>query len=153
VSLTAVITGASGGLGGYLAQRLAVDCDVIGTYNTRKPTASGTHYPLDVQRQNDVADFVARVRPKLSRVVLVNLAGISVDGMGHKMDETTWDRVIDTNLKGAFLMSRMLLPVMREQGWGRIVNISSVVGQCGIAGTAAYAASKGGLLSLTRTSG
>jgi 3-oxoacyl-[acyl-carrier protein] reductase len=83
--------------------------------------------------------------------VLVNLAGISLDGMGHKMDESTWDRVVDTNLKGTFLMSRAILPFMRGQEWGRIINISSVVGQKGVPGTVAYASSKGGLYSLSRT--
>jgi len=95
--------------------------------------------------------FATAVGSRLEHVVLVNLAGISIDGMGHKMDESTWDQVVDTNLKGSFLMSRAILPFMRKQAWGRIISVSSIVGQKGIPGTVAYSASKGGLFSLTRT--
>jgi NAD(P)-dependent dehydrogenase (short-subunit alcohol dehydrogenase family) len=149
-----VISGASGGLGNYLVAHLSSDYEIIGTYNVHKPapsTCAAVFYQVDVANSASVSEFADAVTTRLKHVVLINLAGISLDGVGHKMDEATWDRVLDTNLKGAFLMSRAFLPIMRQQEWGRIINISSIVGQVGIAGTVAYASSKAGLLGLTRT--
>jgi NAD(P)-dependent dehydrogenase (short-subunit alcohol dehydrogenase family) len=83
--------------------------------------------------------------------VLVNLAGVSVDNIGHKVREADWDLVVDTNLKGTFLMSQALLTIMRNEGWGRIINVSSIVGQTAVPGTVAYSASKAGIFGLTRT--
>lgn len=152
---TIILTGASGGLGHYLAFGLWVDFDVIGTYfqhepDDLQPFQAGC-YRVDVSDAQSVAAFAAQVLPRLGPVVLVNLAGVSIDGMAHKLAEDAWDQVLDTNLKGAWLMSRALLPHMRAFGWGRIVNVSSVVGQMGVPGTAAYAASKAGLFGLTKT--
>jgi acetoacetyl-CoA reductase/3-oxoacyl-[acyl-carrier protein] reductase len=149
-----VITGASGGLGSYLVERLSEDHEIIGTYHTRRPesrSASVSFHELDVSDSSSVSGFIASTESRLREIVLVNLAGISLDGMGHKMTESTWDTVLETNLKGTFLMCRAILPLMRKQEWGRIINVSSIVGQMGVPGTAAYSASKGGILSLTRT--
>ena len=129
-----VVVGASGGLGSYLSEQLAKDYPVIATYYTHKPTSTAPGvewYQVDVRDVMSIERFVAATNDRLQHIVLVNLAGISLDGMGHKMDEATWDRVLDTNLKGTFLMCRSLLPLMRQQEWGRIINISSVVGQRG----------------------
>lgn len=71
--------------------------------------------------------------------------------MAHRMPSDVWDKVIDTNLKGTFLFCRAMLPFMRKQEWGRIINISSIVGQIGIPGTIAYSTSKSALFGLTRT--
>lgn len=149
-----IITGASGGLGGYLVEKLSEDHEIIGTYNTHQPAISGqgiNYYKVDVCDNKNVESFVLSISDRLQHIVLINLAGISIDGMGHKMPEETWDLILDTNLKGTFLMTRALLSYMRSQEWGRIINISSIVGQVGIPGTVAYSASKGGILSLTRT--
>ena len=148
-----VINGASGGIGSYLVERLAEDYEVIGTYNTHKPPSADRaveFYQVDVRDTDSIEGFVSAVTNQLQRVVLVNLVGISLDAMGHKMSEDTWDKVLDTNLKGAFLMCRALLPIMRKQEWGRIINVSSIVGQMGVPGTVAYSASKAGLFGLTR---
>jgi NAD(P)-dependent dehydrogenase (short-subunit alcohol dehydrogenase family) len=149
-----VITGIAGGLGSYLARTFAAEMPVVGTYHRSRPDfdppLTGL-YPVDVTSADSVAAFVEAARPHLSRIVLVNLAGVSLDGMGHKLAEATWDTVLDTNLKGTFLMCRALLPLMRAERWGRIVTVSSIVGQTGIPGTAAYASSKAGLFGLTRT--
>jgi NAD(P)-dependent dehydrogenase (short-subunit alcohol dehydrogenase family) len=151
---TIILTGASGGLGVYLASRLRSDYSIVGGYNTRLPDDPGLFpagcYQVDVSDAASVAAFAERLAGIEERLVLVNLAGVSIDGMAHKLSEDAWDTVLDTNLRGAWLMSRALLPAMREQGWGRIVNISSVVGQIGVAGTGAYSASKAGLFGLTR---
>ncbi|MCX6842129.1 MAG: SDR family oxidoreductase [candidate division WOR-3 bacterium] len=149
-----VVTGASGGLGSYLVEHLSVDFEVVGTYYSHMPPAipkAVGFYRVDVTDAECVVQFVNEIAGRLQKVILINLAGISIDGMTHKMSEQVWDRVLDTNLKGAFLMSRSLLRFMREQQWGRIINFSSVVGQIGIPGTVAYSASKAGLFGLTRT--
>ena len=148
-----IINGASGGIGSYLVEHLAKDYEIIGTYNTHKPPSTDQvvgFYQVDVRDSESIERFVSAVADKLKRVVLVNLVGISFDAMGHKMSEDTWDQVLDTNLKGAFLMCRALLPIMRKQEWGRIINVSSIVGQMGVPGTVAYSASKAGLFGLTR---
>ena len=149
-----VITGASGGIGRFLAEQFSQEYEIIGTYNSHKPIPSGNsieYYQVDVCDALSIERFVSKIGDRLKDIILINLAGISLDGMGHKMAEETWDQVIDTNLKGTFLMSRALLPFMREQEWGRIINTSSIVGQIGIPGTGAYSASKAGLMGLTRT--
>ena len=83
--------------------------------------------------------------------VLVNNAGITRDNIAVRMGEDDWDAVLDVNLKGAFLMSRAALKYMMKARAGRIVNITSVVGQMGNAGQANYAASKSGLIGLTKS--
>ena len=83
--------------------------------------------------------------------ILVNNAGINVDKTVRKMSAEEWDHVIEVNLNGAFYMSRAALPHMIDQGYGRIVNISSVVGETGNIGQANYAAAKSGLFGLTMT--
>jgi NAD(P)-dependent dehydrogenase (short-subunit alcohol dehydrogenase family) len=151
---TIVLTGASGGLGRFLAADMGADHSVVGAYNTRLPDDPGLFragcYQVDVSDARSVAAFAERLAGIEERLVLVNLAGVSIDGMAHKLAEDAWDTVLNTNLKGAWLMSRALLPRMRARGWGRIVNVSSIVGQIGVAGTSAYAASKAGLFGLTR---
>jgi NAD(P)-dependent dehydrogenase (short-subunit alcohol dehydrogenase family) len=82
--------------------------------------------------------------------ILVNNAGIFVEGSVLDLDEKKWDRVLGTNLKGAYLVSRLAIPAMKERGGGAIVNIASVHGLVGMKGGAAYCASKGGLVQLTR---
>lgn len=82
--------------------------------------------------------------------ILVNNAGVFVEGSVVDLDEKKWDRVVGTNLKGAYLVSRLAIPAMRQRGGGAIVNIASVHGLVGMKGGAAYCASKGGLVQLTR---
>lgn len=149
-----VVTGASGGIGSYLIEHLRNDYQIIGCYNTHKPDSTTKvvdYYKLDLTDVASVDEFIAANTDQLHSVVLINLAGVSIDGMGHKITDTTWDKVMDINLRGTFLMCRALLPFMREQQWGRIINISTTVGQMGVPGTAAYSASKSGLFGLTRT--
>lgn len=149
-----LITGASGGLGQNLAKELAFESVVIGTYLSTPPKETGNGIRwcrLDVTNSADIAEFVKGNAEQLRRVVLVNLAGISLNGVAHRLSEEHFDRVIATNLKGSFLMCRALLPIMRTEGWGRIINISSVVSEIGVPGTVAYASSKAALHAMTRT--
>ena len=83
--------------------------------------------------------------------MLVNNAGVTRDGLAVRMKQADWDLVLKINLNGAFLCTQAVLPGMMRNRWGRIVNIASVVGQAGSAGQANYAASKAGLIGLTKS--
>jgi 3-oxoacyl-[acyl-carrier protein] reductase len=106
---------------------------------------------LDVTSAESVKQAFARALAEKSRVdVLVNNAGITRDGLAVRMKQSDWDLVLRLNLDGAFLCSQAALPGMMRNRWGRIINISSVVGQAGSAGQANYSASKAGLIGLTK---
>lgn len=105
----------------------------------------------DVTKFQDVKAIFDKTLETFERVdILVNNAGIVRDALIHKMSLEDWDAVMDVNLKGAFLCSRMAAECMMKQNYGRIVNISSVVGQMGNMGQVNYAASKAGLIGLTK---
>lgn len=106
---------------------------------------------LDVTSPESVkAAFAAALQNKTRIDVLVNNAGITRDGLAVRMKPADWDLVLKINLDGAFACIQQVLPGMMRNRWGRIVNISSVVGQAGSAGQANYAASKAGLIGLTK---
>jgi 3-oxoacyl-[acyl-carrier protein] reductase len=106
---------------------------------------------LDVTSLDSVKDAFAKTLKDKSRIdVLVNNAGIARDGLAVRMKQADWDLVLRINLDGAFLCIQQVLPSMMRNRWGRIINISSVVGQAGSAGQANYAASKAGLIGLTK---
>jgi 3-oxoacyl-[acyl-carrier protein] reductase len=106
----------------------------------------------NVTESSDIDSLIETVMQKLGRIdVVVNNAGITRDTLMIRMDEKDWDLVLDINLKGAFLVTKASARVMMKQRSGRIVNISSVVGLGGNAGQANYAASKAGLIGLTKS--
>ncbi len=106
----------------------------------------------DVALESDAARLVEQAVAAYGQIdVLVNNAGITRDGLLLRMKDEDWDAVIDTNLKGAFHCIRAVAKVMSKQRSGRIINISSVVGEMGNAGQANYCASKAGLLGLTKS--
>ena len=108
--------------------------------------------PADITNSEQVEAMVKQVVAEMGRLdVLVNNAGIAKDGLMIRMTDEQWGRVIDINLTGAFYCSRAVAKVMLKQRSGRIVNIASVVGVMGNAGQANYAASKAGLIGLTKT--
>ena len=105
----------------------------------------------DVTKRTEVEAMVRRIVDEFGQLdILVNNAGINRDAMSHKMTEDQWDIVLAVNLKGTFLCAQAVLPRMRERGWGRVINTSSV-GSLGNVGQANYAASKAGVIGLTRT--
>jgi 3-oxoacyl-[acyl-carrier protein] reductase len=109
-------------------------------------------YAADVASSTDVQRIVDEVEAKFQRIdVLVNNAGITRDGLVLRMEDKAWDEVIDTNLKGAFLFSRAVGAIMMRARFGRIINISSVSGLVGNAGQANYAASKAGVIGLSKS--
>jgi 3-oxoacyl-[acyl-carrier protein] reductase len=106
----------------------------------------------DVADAEQVAAMVQRVREGLGEVdILVNNAGITRDTLLLRMGDDKWDEVLNTNLRGAFLCTKTVLPMMLAKRWGRIINISSVVGLIGNAGQANYAAAKAGLIGFTKS--
>ncbi len=160
----AIITGATRGIGraialGFAAQgaKLVVvgtTLDAVQSF-AEELQQSGTE-ALGVQANvavtDDVESLVDRAKERFGRVdILVNNAGVTRDGLIMRMKDDDWDTVLDVNLKGAFLCTRAVAKLMTRQRSGRIINISSVVGQMGNAGQANYCASKAGLHGLTRS--
>jgi 3-oxoacyl-[acyl-carrier protein] reductase len=108
--------------------------------------------PLDMASEESIKAAAKAVLERLGKVeILVNNAGITRDALMMAMKRADWDDVLGTNLTGAFLLTQALLRSMLKNRWGRIINISSVVGRTGQAGQVNYAASKAGLIGLTRS--
>ena len=161
----AVVTGASRGIGAATAIKLAslgADLALIYAGNTAKAEATAEScrafgvraeiYPCNVADGEAVKATVGKIRADLGGVqLLVNNAGITRDGLVAAMKEEDFDAVLDTNLKGAFHLIRHCSGLMLRARYGRIVNISSVAGLMGNPGQANYAASKAGLIGLTKT--
>ena len=161
----AVVTGASRGIGKAIALRLAKDgYKIIINYNGSEKAAEEVKSQIEQMggladtKQCNVADFescqkfVEEIISENGRLdVLVNNAGITKDGLLMRMSEDDFDRVLDTNLKGTFHMIRFASRYMLKQKCGRMINMASVVGVSGNAGQANYAASKAGVIGLTKT--
>lgn len=165
---TAIITGGTRGIGRAIAQRLASDgYDLLLTFQrdadsaartrdeiTTLPGADGRTEILaaDIATPEGAAATVETALERLGHIdVLVNNAGITRDTLVLRMSESDWDDVLDTNLKGAFLVSKATLRPMTRQRSGRIINLTSVIGQVGNAGQANYASAKAGLIGLTKS--
>jgi acetoacetyl-CoA reductase/3-oxoacyl-[acyl-carrier protein] reductase len=146
------ITGASRGIGSYLLKEFINDNeDVIGLYNkTKTDLNADCLYKADISNYKEIEELLPTIKDQLNNIVLLNCAGINYNATAHKANPAKWAEVINTNLIGGFNIINALLPFMREQNYGRIINFSSVVAQKGIAGTSAYAASKSGLWGMTR---
>lgn len=149
-----IVTGASRGIGKFLFESLKSSDKVIGTYLSTKPESIKDLdflYKVDVSKYESVAQFINVIKNDLTEIVLLNCAGISYNSFTHKSDPEQWKKVIDVNLIGTYHMIRAILPIMREQNYGRIINFSSVIAQKGTPGVSAYAASKAGLWGMTRS--
>lgn len=160
----AVVTGASRGIGRAIAVKLAsMGAFVVINYNGSEERAREVKQEIEAENgtaaicQCDVSDygqcetFIQNVIKEYGHIdILVNNAGVTHDGLLMKMTEEDFDRVVDTNLKGAFNTIRFASRQMLKQKSGRIINMSSVVGVTGNAGQANYAASKAGIIGLTK---
>ena len=160
----AMITGAAIGIGAATAVLFAqegaevalTDVDTVhGQETCRKIREAGgmcRFYEMDVSNAAHVARATAEIIRDFKRVdILVNNAGIWRPGRVTDLDEETWDRVLDTNLKSVFLVSKHILPVMIQAGGGVVINVASVAGLVGAPEASAYAASKGGIVNLSRS--
>lgn len=108
-------------------------------------------FAADVSREEEVQAMADKVRAHFGRIdILVNNAGINRDGLLHKAESQNWEAVLAVNLTGPFNCTKAVLPGMRQQGYGRIVNISSLTARMGIIGTGYYATTKAGLIGLTK---
>jgi NAD(P)-dependent dehydrogenase (short-subunit alcohol dehydrogenase family) len=108
-------------------------------------------YAFDIAQRGDVETTCARVSRDFEAIdILVNNAGVTRDSLFRKMDRSAWDEVINTNLSGVFDITQRFIEGMAQRGWGRVVNISSIVGRVGNFGQANYAAAKAGLIGFTK---
>ncbi|MBN1337747.1 MAG: SDR family oxidoreductase [Bacteroidales bacterium] len=149
-----LITGASRGIGKFLLEHYADKGEkVSGTYHSTTPETKLLPFlkQLDVSDYRQVENWVNEACQGEDKIELINCAGNNYNAFAHKADMEQWDRVIRVNLIGSFNAIKAVLPVMREKGYGRIINFASIVAQKGIVGTSAYAASKAGLWGMTKS--
>jgi 3-oxoacyl-[acyl-carrier protein] reductase len=160
----AVVTGGGSGIGRVIALRLAAEGAAVGVVDIDLKAAlavaseieaaggRAAAFALDVADTNAAADTMKAVAEKLDGLdILVNNAGVTRDNLLIRMSPADWDLVLNVNLKGAFNCTKAAVRPMMSARWGRIVNIASVIGQFGNIGQANYAASKAGLIALTKT--
>ena len=160
----ALVTGASQGIGRACAIELAKGgatvavaarseaklAEVVAEIEAAGGKAAA--FSLDVASEESIHSTAKAIIEKFGKVeILVNNAGITRDGLMLRMKRADWDDVLSTNLTGAFLLTQALLSPMMKNRWGRIINLSSVVGRTGQGGQVNYAASKAGLIGLTRS--
>ncbi len=159
---TVIVTGSARGIGRAIAEQFAgLNANVVisdldeETVERAVGEIGGTTvgFKADVAKAADIDRLFEKTVERFGRVdIVVNNAGIARDSIMIRMAEKDWDMVLDINLKGAFLVTKAAARIMMKQRYGRIVNISSVVGLKGNAGQANYAASKAGLIGLTKSS-
>lgn len=161
----AIVTGSSRGIGKAIAIELGKkdfnivvnnhreDDEAIKTqHEVRKTGADCLYIRCDISDYEATQAMIRETLEKFGKIdVLVNNAGIIIDKLFHNMEPDDWNRVLSVNLTGSFNCIKAVLPHMKSQHSGQIVNISSVIGETGNIGQANYAASKGGMLSLTRS--
>jgi 3-oxoacyl-[acyl-carrier protein] reductase len=162
---TALVTGASRGLGKAIALKLA-SCGADVAVNYRSSDEAAENVCRDIEKmgkkallcKTDVSDseavkqMIRRITDALGGIdILVNNAGIVKDSLILRMSDESWDDVLNTNLRSAYLCSKYALRSMISKRWGRIINISSLAGIIGNAGQANYSAAKGGLIALTKS--
>ncbi len=145
----ALVTGASRGIGQAIAEELRrLGANVVGTSTTKEGARKINGRVLDVRNAEQCEALVK----ELGEVaILVNNAGITRDNLALRMKDAEWDEVIQTNLQAVFRLSRAVMRGMMKARWGRIINITSVVGASGNAGQANYAAAKAGVVGMTKS--
>jgi len=159
----AFVTGASRGIGRATALSLCragydvvlastqIEKDEAIAEEIRSCSGQAMTVNVDVSSADSIKEGFARALKEKTRIdVLINNAGITRDGLAVRMKPADWEQVLKVNLDGAFLCIQQVLPGMMRNRWGRIINVSSVVGQAGSAGQVNYAASKAGLIGLTK---
>lgn len=160
----AIVTGAARGIGQAIALKLAAEgadlalCDVEKDWlaeTAEKARALGRRvecFAADVSKSEAVQAAVSEIEKAFGRIdILVNNAGITKDGFLARMSEADWDAVLSINLKGAFLLTKAVSRTMMKQRSGAIVNVASIIGLIGNAGQCNYAASKAGMIALTKS--
>src|SRR5688572_13746691 len=158
-SRVALVTGGVAGIGAAIGVALAAEGVTVVAVDIAAPKVASYRaatgrpaYVCNVASFDDVVRAATEIEQTHGPVdILVNNAGITRDGMLHRMEPARWQEVIDVNLTSAFNTVRRFVPDMRQRGWGRIINISSMNGERGSLGQANYAAAKAGLIGFTKT--
>jgi len=155
-----LITGATGGIGGALVKKfISLEGSVLATgTNTEKLDTLKKNFPninilkFDISDHKKIEEFIENVSSQLTGLdVLINNAGTNMDNLSLRMTEEEWKKVIDLNLSSTFLMCKYAIKKMLKNKYGRIVNITSVVGHTGNVGQANYAASKAGIIGMSKS--
>ena len=155
-----LITGATGGIGNALVKKFVfLEGDVLATgTKTEKLDALKKNFPninilkFDISDHSKIEEFIENVSSQLTGIdILVNNAGINMDNLSLRMKDEEWKKVIDINLGSTFLLCKHALKKMLKNKYGRIVNIASVVGHTGNVGQANYAASKAGIIGMSKS--
>src|SRR3989344_9211263 len=154
----ALVTGSSRGIGKAISEAfLEEGASVIVTYHKNAKMAKNVIrgyknslvIKLDISNKKSIKNAIKQIMKKYGRIdILVNNAGINKPTDFENVTEKDWDKILNTNLKGTFMLSQMIFPIMKKQKYGRIINMSSVSGQYGGPRTVHYAVSKAGLISL-----
>ena len=155
-----LVTGATGGIGGAIVKKfVSLEGSVLATgTNTEKLDILKKEFPninilkFDISDHSKIEEFIENVSSQLVGLdVLVNNAGMNIDNLSLRMNELEWKKVIDINLGSTFLMSKYAIKKMLKNKYGRVVNITSVVGHTGNIGQANYAASKAGIIGMSKS--
>jgi len=149
----ALVTGASRGIGRAIAEELSKQgAKVVGTATTEEGARKIGGRVLDVRNPEQCDALVEAVQKELGGIaILVNNAGITRDNLALRMKDAEWDAVMEANLRAVFQLSRAVMRGMMKARWGRIINVTSVVGAAGNAGQANYAAAKAGMHGFTKS--
>jgi len=160
-SRVALVTGGASGIGAAIAKRFCHEgatvaiCDVDAETGDKAVQILGSKarfYKLDIADEEDVSKTVNDIQKQFSKIdILINNAGITNDKLMLRMTKEDWTKVIDINLTGTFLVTRAVIRNMIKQRYGKIVNIASIIGLIGNPGQANYAASKAGIIGLTKS--
>ena len=158
---TALVTGASGGIGGAIARALRAQGAIVAISGTRREAleslageiGEGVHVlPANLSDKDSVEGLVPAAEQAMGQLdILVNNAGVTRDNLFMRMKDEEWDAVIAVNLTACFKLSRAVLRGMMKKRWGRIIQITSVVGETGNPGQGNYAAAKAGLVGMSKS--
>jgi len=149
-----ILTGASGGIGRAILSFLSKLDKVIAISHSKAINVDELDgvepYQVDLTSEIEVNEFVSKIKSKLSKVVLIHAAAISLDNLAIKFDTKDWNQSMSLNLNSNFFLTRALLATMIRDDWGRIIHVSSIAGMKGVPGTIAYSTAKTGLLGMSK---
>jgi len=149
-----ILTGASGGIGHAILSSLSKLDKVIAISHSKAINVDELDgvepYQVELTSEIEVNKFVSKIKSKLSKIVIIHAAAISLDNLAVKFDTKDWDQSMSLNLNSNFFLTRALLTTMIGDGWGRVIHISSIAGMKGVPGTIAYSTAKTGLLGMSK---
>ena len=148
-----ILTGSSGGIGKEILQYLSDIDVVIALYNSNKPSnfinEKVVYERLDITDLSQVELFIEKWRHKLNNITIIHFAAVKIDGLTVNYEVSDWDATMNVNLRGNFIITKAVLPLMMQEGWGRIIHVSSRGGVAGDIGTVSYSASKSALMGMS----